>query len=593
MQDVINENNPPLLPDNSTCPKHHSECCNEEDDGLVFDVIKRMPVRLRRSGTRNFSVLMCNAEQVNFRGRSEDLSSEVFIQRENNLDQFRSSTKKEKSAQGSTFGEEARKLAQLQKRGTAPSNYRVEDQPWLLAVGKGRSAKRYRCVKEANIGAHSTYFIFSQSSDGVFDAYPVNDWYAVRPQISYRHLRDEEAETEFQRRNKVLNHFSIMKNWRQTNEAPMEFDNSEEVTKAPKKGLLITELDDWEAYNSGDEDDGCSDDAADKSCVIGPEARRMQRRLADKKKRSLEIVAHKRRSTKSRALSRFKSNLAFGSDEEDCIYAIAEDESDADDHAGDEIDYMTDSSSDEEKLCDEEREQIYQVVGVEEEAGLRALLTDGSDPEDEQVKFKADEGELFEEDHNVQVESADTKDHLVNISASATHSDSPSSASSLSSSSTSDVDEEENGNTKEGIKTITNSGLQQPIFNTQYLKSTKKRADSAQSLKRLLQVPLATTAPPAKRFKSTPDENVFKTRKIPEDPLAEAVMKYLLRKPITMVDLLKKLTTKHLLPQSDHSLNSSSPSESGRVETKVAEIFRQLKPLREDINGKIYFSLKP
>lgn len=42
------------------------------------------------------------------------------------------------------------------------------------------------------------------------------------------------------------------------------------------------------------------------------------------------------------------------------------------------VDYMTDSSSDEEKLSEDDREQIYQEQGVDEEAGLKALLTDMS-----------------------------------------------------------------------------------------------------------------------------------------------------------------------------------------------------------------------
>lgn len=37
---------------------------------------------------------------------------------------------------------------------------------------------------------------------------------------------------------------------------------------------------------------------------------------------------------------------------------------------------MTNSSSDEEKLSEEEREKIYVETGVDEEAGLKALLTD-------------------------------------------------------------------------------------------------------------------------------------------------------------------------------------------------------------------------
>ncbi len=40
------------------------------------------------------------------------------------------------------------------------------------------------------------------------------------------------------------------------------------------------------------------------------------------------------------------------------------------------MDYITDSSSDEDKLSEDDRAQIYQEQGVDEEAGLKALLTD-------------------------------------------------------------------------------------------------------------------------------------------------------------------------------------------------------------------------
>lgn len=40
------------------------------------------------------------------------------------------------------------------------------------------------------------------------------------------------------------------------------------------------------------------------------------------------------------------------------------------------MDYITDSSSNEEKLSADEREQIYQEKGVDEETGLKGLLLD-------------------------------------------------------------------------------------------------------------------------------------------------------------------------------------------------------------------------
>lgn len=125
----------------------------------------------------------------------------------------------------------------------------------------------------------------------------------MRPQISYRYLPDEEAEAEFERRNRVLNHFSIINNRKQTNDAFMEIDNSEEANETPKKDLLLTELDYWNAYDSSSEEDGCTDGDANESVGFGnAEEVRAKRRLADEKKRSANIVAHKRRSTKLSAL---------------------------------------------------------------------------------------------------------------------------------------------------------------------------------------------------------------------------------------------------------------------------------------------------
>lgn len=62
---------------------------------------------------------MGSAEQINLGGGSELIKAlvpEVFIQRESSLDQFPSSSKK-KNSQGSIFGEEGRKFAQLHHRG--------------------------------------------------------------------------------------------------------------------------------------------------------------------------------------------------------------------------------------------------------------------------------------------------------------------------------------------------------------------------------------------------------------------------------------------------------------------------------------------
>ena len=43
-----------------------------------------------------------------------------------------------------------------------------------------------------------------------FQLLPVNAWFSASTAVTYKTLDDEEAEEEFSRRDKILNHFSLM-----------------------------------------------------------------------------------------------------------------------------------------------------------------------------------------------------------------------------------------------------------------------------------------------------------------------------------------------------------------------------------------------
>ncbi|VDO06462.1 unnamed protein product, partial [Rodentolepis nana] len=104
-------------------------------------------------------------------------SGNVFIQRENNLRQYKASHNIQdgpNKGAGSEFGQDAKEEARLRRLGISRQGYRPEDQPWLLTVGKGRTAKRYRGVKEGSVSANVGHFIFCQNGDGSFNAYPVD-----------------------------------------------------------------------------------------------------------------------------------------------------------------------------------------------------------------------------------------------------------------------------------------------------------------------------------------------------------------------------------------------------------------------------------
>ncbi|KAM3177543.1 hypothetical protein ACTXT7_004373, partial [Hymenolepis weldensis] len=107
-------------------------------------------------------------------------------------------------------------------------------------------------------------------------------------------------------------------------------------------------------------------------------------------RRAIAFVKRIRRNQKYRARQKYGNNFEGSSDEDD-IYEVAEDESTLDNHDGDEMDYPSDPSFSESDLSDEERKKIYNLIGVEEEPGLKYMYTDSTKNEDhsESSKFKA------------------------------------------------------------------------------------------------------------------------------------------------------------------------------------------------------------
>ena len=71
---------------------------------------------------------------------------------------------------------------------------------WLLRTG----------VREGGVGENASYYIFTQASDGAFEAFPVEEWYNFQSVQRYKALSIEEAEEEFSSRNKTWNLFSVM-----------------------------------------------------------------------------------------------------------------------------------------------------------------------------------------------------------------------------------------------------------------------------------------------------------------------------------------------------------------------------------------------
>uniref|UniRef100_A0A8D2NP55 Transcription initiation factor IIF subunit alpha n=1 Tax=Zosterops lateralis melanops TaxID=1220523 RepID=A0A8D2NP55_ZOSLA len=138
------------------------------------------------------------------------------------------------SGAGSEFHRKLREEARRKKYGIVLREFRAEDQPWLLRVN-GKTGRKFRGVKKGGVTENASYYVFTQCPDGAFEAFPVRNWYNFTPLARHRTLTAEEAEEEWERRNKVLNHFSIMQQRRLRDQDEEE----EEKDKGRKRGKTL------------------------------------------------------------------------------------------------------------------------------------------------------------------------------------------------------------------------------------------------------------------------------------------------------------------------------------------------------------------
>ncbi|CAL8079771.1 unnamed protein product [Calicophoron daubneyi] len=656
------------------------------------NIIREMQVRVPNRRDKRFSVLRFHTSD------RPDLSSglEVFMQRENNLKQYRTlynlGEMPDRGA-GSEFGREAKEEARLKKFGVIREGYKPDDQPWVMTVGKGRTGRRrYKGMREGSVSENVEYFVFCQCKDGNFDAYPIHAWYKMNPEISYRFLREDEAEAAYSRLNSTKNYFNVMIKRRLTDETEEEASVDREIGKELKYlsvatenrsapdaegaalsksaaqrlegGLKLTDLEEVgsgsEADDDEEEDEEGSNDGSEtpkagsskrknsmfsevtpvggrpkvgpKVPVTAAERARMQR----KKQRDAAIVSRMRRHVKKR-----KKRVAnpTSSSEDDDLMDEARDDSEVDDHEGDEVDYMTNSSSDEEKLSDDEREKIYEETGVADEEGLKALLTDISSEEESEgndEKKNPREDETVPEDSNLEddpgrnnkvrdstgVEKTETEgdqehrshrsrkkqpkgeeDGLSGSSSSSSSVDGESSTYS-SSSSDSEVDEEDKAkrNAKKAAVLQKLSASIHSSTNPPYSSSSSSATatgtatvcDSVDSGTNVVggvkrrptdSMDSGTTGSPSSMQPPMKKERLdtsagTNSASASDSELMNTVRKYLMRKPITVTELLKKIRLRKLVGKNEDA------------QTALANVLRQLRPIKQIINGQHALSLK-
>ncbi|XP_045760725.1 general transcription factor IIF subunit 1 isoform X2 [Maniola jurtina] len=495
--------------------------------------VQEFKIRVPKNVKKKYHVMRFNATlNVDFAKWTH-----VKMERENNIKEFKGIEEDmPKFGAGSEYGRDMREEARRKKFGIISRKYKPEDQPWILKVG-GKTGKKFKGIREGGVSENAAYYVFTHAADGAIDAYPLQEWYNFQPIQRYKALSAEEAEQEFGRRNKVINYFSLMLRKRMCGDGAADDvdDPDEKKTKGSKakKDLKISEMDEWI-----DSDDDSSDSE-------GGEKEKDEEEAAAKKKKNKKALKNKNKKKKK-------------------VEDEAFEDSDDGDEEGREKDYISDSSESE---SDHETKTNKELKGVAEEDALRKLLTSDEDSEEEQEQKQESEQEDEPTKEGEERASKLTKkkkkpDEAKKDSSSEFSSDSdtdPESSNKKTRKSKNGTDKNAGGASGSGSANTSRAGTPTPTA----AMAAVAAANAANA-----------NQPPSKRPKLDPSYTECGVTE-------EAVRRYLARKPMTTTELLTKFKSKR-----------TGVSSERLVET-MTQILKRINPVKQNINGKMYLSIKP
>uniref|UniRef100_A0A8C3GKF8 Transcription initiation factor IIF subunit alpha n=1 Tax=Cairina moschata TaxID=8855 RepID=A0A8C3GKF8_CAIMO len=479
------------------------------------------------NSSKRYNIMAFNAaDKVNFaswhQARMErDLSNRRIYQEE----------ELPEAGAGSEFHRRLREEARRKKFGIVLREFRPEDQPWLLRVN-GKAGRKYKGVKKGGVTENASYYIFTQCPDGAFEAFPVQHWYNFTPVAKHRTLTAEEAEEEWERRNKVLNHFSIMQQRRLRDQ---DEEEEEKEKKAKKKGgeLKIHDLEDDLELSSDDSE-------------------------------ASEAEGEKAPKPKKKAPAGKKKKKKKGSDDE------AFEDSDDGDFEGQEVDYMSDASS------SSLEEDVGKAKVTKEDDGPKGIDEASESSEESEEEKPAEEKEEEEEEKKAPTPQEKKKKR--------------DSSDESQTSEESDIDSETSSalfmakkktppkRERRGSASSSRGGSRPgtPTVEPGAASGTLRAAAS--------KLEQGGDPPAAKRLKLDPGPQPPSGKCTPSSGevqlTEEAVRRYLTRKPMTTKDLLKKFQTRRTGLSSEQTVNA------------LAQLLKRLNPERKVIGDKMHFFLK-
>lgn len=450
------------------------------------------------------------------------------MERENNMKEFRSlDDEMPKFGAGSEFGREQKEEARRKKFGIHMRKYNPEDQPWILTTG-GKGGKKFKGIREGGVSENSSWYVFMQGKDKAFEAYPVEEWYNFKLIQRYKSLTAEEAEEQYEKRNKIMNYFTVMKKNKDKVQDPDEDTGKKKGSHSNQ--LILSEMDDWMSDDeSGDEERDEMDDDSDSN---------------SKKKKKNKVPSKGRRKQGGK-----KQKTLDGESDEDCM----EESDEFDDGA--EHDYISSDSSDSDAQDDELARK--EMAGVDQEDALKKLLNSDEEDEDEEKKENEEE-EGEEKKDNEEKEHKDKKKKKKKKKERKSDKDD-------SDGKTSDASDDEGDSKKKRKKDSKSNG--EPGSPEEGSSKRKMKNGSEGDVKK----PRSDMAAGSSQM-STPGSDSGVTE--------EAIRRYLMRKPMTTTELLQKFKLKKTGLNSDQLVHS------------IAQILKRVNPVKQMVKGKMYLSIK-
>ncbi|XP_065657204.1 general transcription factor IIF subunit 1 isoform X1 [Hydra vulgaris] len=444
---------------------------------------------------------------------------------------------------GSVYNYDRKEEARRKRRGYIMKEINKDDLPYALRLG-GKGGKRFTGRKEPI--EHSAYYILTQCPDGVFEAVPVQAWYNFMPDINYSTLTADEVEHEFSKRDRTLSYF--------TNKYKLGTSTEEEETGKKKNkeddgGLIIHD-------NLEDAD---TDDYPDANFGSDEE---------DNEKKALVPV----KKNKSAFASKPKKSDDDGSDEEE----------ETENFESKEVDYMSESSSDNEVLDIEDEPDPNKEDAAKPKDDLN-IFSDSSDDdaEDKDLNEAGKElkailkKEIGGESSEEEVDDEDIDDEY---SKSAIFMQGGKKKKSS------------NSNSVQGSRSSTpiqnelaSDTLNQAVKSLKEGKAGSKRAheaslSSSQSKKPKIKPSGSFTVNDNKKS----DIKAWGTNSPSSDCITEeTIRRYLMHKPMTTTDLMRKFKTKKTCLSKEQTV------------TAIAAILKKIQLHQEKIDGKLFLSIKP